>query len=133
MLKRYIFTTALALLGGFFLFAAEAAAQTERPADREIRYRIRFAPGKSGAVVKRRIRLGTAHVYSLRAAAGQEMTVTLTTGGDTSFTIYAPAEGIIETADGVTTWRGTLPSTGEYLIAVGTDRTADYTLTVRIR
>ena len=40
---------------------------------------------------------------------------------------------IIEGADGVKDWEGSLPETGQYIIHVGTDVTAAYTLEVTIR
>ena len=114
-----------------FCFSFETNAQ--RPMDKEVRQTIRFARGKSSAVIKKRIPLGTTHLYTLLAREGQTMTVILTTGNQTSFTIFSPSDQIIEGADGETMWRGMLDETGNYLITIGTDRTANYTLEVYIK
>lgn len=82
---------------------------------------------------KKQIRKGTSHQYRLRAREGQNMTVILKTGKQTSFTVFAPTTGIIEGADGETMWRGMLSETGEFLIVIGTDVTANYTLEVWIK
>ncbi len=123
------------LIAGFiavtFCFSFDANAQ--RPMDKEVRQTIRFARGKSSAVIKKRIPLGTTHLYTLSAREGQTMTVILTTGNQTSFTVFSPSDGIIEGADGETMWRGMLNESGTYLISIGTDRTANYTLEVYIK
>ena len=131
MKKHILMTGLLAVLFGLSM-TTDVRAQ-DRPADTEVRYNVRFAKGKSDAVYKKRIRLGTSHIYTLRAREGQDMTVILTTGNRTSFTIYSPTEGIIEDADGETMWRGMLNESGEYVIAIGTDKTANYTLEIYIR
>lgn len=94
---------------------------------------LRFARGRTTAVVSDTVRLCTSHEFRLRARAGQTMSVNLATGRRTSLTIYAPASGIVEGADGVKTWSGELPEDGEYTIQIGTDATAKYTLEVTIR
>ena len=60
------------------------------------------------------------------------MAVVLNTGDDTSFTISALASGILEGADGVRQTVVELPETGEYVIQIGTDVTANYSLEVTI-
>src|SRR5687767_2480043 len=114
-----------------FSFSFEADAQ--RQMDKEVRQTIRFARGKSSAVIRKRIPLGTTHLYTLRAGEGQTMTVILNTGNQTSFTIFSPSDQILEGADGETMWRGMLDESGTYLITIGTDRTANYTLEVYIK
>jgi hypothetical protein len=111
--------------------APTPAAQCPRQ-DTPIFKRIRFARGRTTAVVRDTIRLCTSHEYRLRARAGQTMSVHLATGRRTSFIIYSASEHL-EGADGVTDWSGELPETGEYTIAIGTDATARYTLEVTIR
>jgi hypothetical protein len=111
---------------------APAAAQC-RTTDRNIPKQVRFARGRTTAVIKDTVRLCTAHEYYLRATGGQTMTVHLATGKRTSFSVYAPTGDIIEGADGVKDWEGSLPETGQYIIHVGTDATAAYTLEVTIR
>ena len=123
--------TRLLIVLSFFLltlcgFSSEARAQDVTT----VNQKIVFKRGASSAIIKKRIRKGTSHEYRLRAREGQNMTVILTTGRRTSFTVYAPTEGIIEGADGETMWRGMLNETGEYVIVIGTDVTANYTLEV---
>jgi hypothetical protein len=112
--------------------AAVTAVQC-RGTDRNIPKQVRFGRGRTTAVIKDTVRLCTAHEYYLRASGGQSMSVNLATGKRTSFSIYAPTGDIIEGADGVKDWSGSLPETGQYLIHVGTDATAAYTLEVTIR
>jgi hypothetical protein len=112
---------------------ASAAPAQCRGTDRNIQKQVRFARGRTTAVIKDTVRLCTAHEYYLRATSGQTMTVHLATGSRTSFSIYAPTGDIIEDADGVKDWNGSLPETGQYIIHIGTDATAAYTLEVTIR
>ena len=93
---------------------------------------IRFNRGSISATVASKIVRGTSHIYRVRARAGQEMAVVLNTGDDTSFTISARSAGILEGADGVRQTVVELPETGEYVIQIGTDVTADYSLEVTI-
>ncbi|HJQ32747.1 MAG TPA: hypothetical protein VJ866_11225 [Pyrinomonadaceae bacterium] len=120
---------------GTFMKAApsEPAAVQCRTTDRNIPKQVRFARGRTTAVIKDTVRLCTAHEYYLRAKGGQSMTVHLATGSRTSFSVYAPTGDIIEGADGVKDWEGSLPETGQYIIHIGTDATAAYTLEVTIR
>ena len=111
---------------------ATAAFQC-RGTDRNVPKQLRFARGRTTAVIKDTVRLCTAHEYYLRATGGQTMTIHLATGKRTSFSVYAPTGDIIEGADGVKDWEGSLPETGKYIIHVGTDATAAYTLEVTIR
>ncbi|HEX5706457.1 MAG TPA: hypothetical protein VFX96_04140 [Pyrinomonadaceae bacterium] len=103
-----------------------------RGTDRVIPKRVRFARGRTTAVIKDTVRLCTSHEYTLRARAGQMMSVHLATGNQTSFSVYSPSNPL-EGADGVKDWEGELPDTGEYTISIGTDATARYTLEVTIR
>jgi len=57
----------------------------------------------------------------------------LRNGRQTSFTVFSPINGIIEGADGETMWRGLLNESGEFLIVIGTDATADYRLEIYIK
>ena len=114
-----------------------AAARTTavaqcRDMDRAITRQVNFARGRTTAVIKNTVRLCTSHEWVLRARQGQTMSVHLATGKKTSFTVQSPS-GTIEDADGVKDWSGELPESGEYIIIVGTDATAAYTLEVTIR
>jgi hypothetical protein len=113
--------------------AATAAAAQCRGTDRVIPKQIRFARGRTTAVIKDTVRLCTGHEYRLRARAGQTMTVHLAAGSRTSFTLHTPAGDTPEGADGSKDWSGELPETGEYTVSIGTDATAAYTLEVTIR
>lgn len=130
---RNFFCFALLLIISFTsIHTTAVGAQTNRPQDKEIRQTIRFARGATSTVLRKQIKLGTSHVYTLRAREGQVLTVSLKTGNKTSMSIYAPTSGIIEEADGIKRWTGTLSESGEYTIVVGTDATANYTLNVSI-
>jgi hypothetical protein len=126
--------TRLLIVLSFFLltlcgFSFEVKAQDVTT----VNQKITFKRGASSAIIKKQVRKGTSHQYRIRAREGQNMTVILNTGKRTSFTVYAPTEGIIEGADGETMWRGMLNESGEYVIVIGTDVTANYTLEVYIK
>jgi hypothetical protein len=110
------------------LFATQISAQDRITIDRQ----IRFARGSNATVLRGRIARGTSHIYRVRAREGQEMAVVLKTGDDTSFTISGWNSGILEGADGVRQTVVELPETGEYVIQIGTDVTANYTLEITI-
>ena len=98
--------------------------------DVSVRKQLRFARGRTTAVVRDGIKLCTSHDYYLRARRGQRMSVHLVAGKKTSFTVYAPTDRL---SDGAWDWTGELPEDGEYQISIGTDVTARYTLEVTIR
>ena len=104
-----------------------------RGTDRTIPKTVRFARGRTTAVIKDTVRLCTSHEFRLRARQGQTMSVHLATGRKTSFTLYTPSGDIVPDADGVKDWSGELQDNGEYVINIGTDATAPYTLEVTIR
>ena len=124
-------TALLAPPGAAAPLAHGAASQCPRE-DTPIRKQIRFARGRTTAVIKDTVRLCTSHEYYLRARRGQRMSVHLVAGDRTSFSLYAPTEPL-DDADGVKDWEGDLPESGQYQITVGTDATARYTLEVTIR
>lgn len=97
-----------------------------------INQKITFKRGTSSVIIKKQIRKGTSHQYRIRAREGQNMTVILNTGRRTSFTVLSLNQGILEGAD-ETRWCGMLNETGEYLIVIGTDVTANYTLEVYVK
>ena len=109
-----------------------SAAQC-RGTDRTIPRQIRFARGRTTAVIKTTVRLCTSHEYHLRASQGQTMSIHLATGKRTSFTLQTPSGDTVPDADGVKDWSGELQDNGDYTIIVGTDATAAYTLEVTIR
>lgn len=94
--------------------------------------RIEFAPGTSGASVSGAVARGTTNRYVLGAAAGQTMSVSLSSvEGNARFSIAAP-DGLLIAVEEVAT-EVVLPADGDYVIEVGTDRGgAEYTLDVTI-
>jgi hypothetical protein len=124
----------LLIVSSFFLltcyvFSFEVKAQDVTT----VNQRIAFSRGADSAIIKKQIRKGTSHQYRILVRAGQNMMVGLRTGKQTSFTVYAPAKGIIEGANGQINWGGMLSKTGEYIIVIGTNATANYTLKVYIK
>src|ERR1700761_7319379 len=114
------------------IFASGAPAAEPVPTPKP----IFFARGSSSGTVGGHVLRGDRALYSLKAAAGQTLTVTLTTPDDNAvFQIYEPdtavgrdADGLLEfkgpalhgAADGedATRWSGRLPRAGTYLIVV---------------
>lgn len=125
----YKFIISCCFLLIFFVFSFEIDAQDRTTIDQ----RITFKRGANSAVIKKQIRQGTSHQFRLSARRGQEMTVILTTGKRTSFTISNLTDGIIEGADGKTMWKGMITRSGDYYILIGTDATANYTLEVYVK
>lgn len=101
--------------------------------DRAIHQTLRFKPGTGQTSLAKRISRGTSHVYHLQARRGQYMAVILDAVENTSFTIYSTRSGQLDGADGVHDWDGKLRESGEYLIEIGTDVSANYILTVTIK
>ena len=104
-----------------------------RHTDQTIPKQIKFARGRTTAVIKDTVRLCTSHEYHLRARRGQTMSIHLATGKRTSFSLLTPSGDTVGGADGVKDWSGELMDNGDYTIVVATDATAAYTLEVTIR
>ena len=113
--------------------ASIPAAVQCRHADQTIPKTIKFARGRTTAVIKDTVRLCTSHEYHLRARQGQTMSIHLATGKRTSFSLLTPSGDTVGDADGVKDWSGELQDNGDYTIIVATDATAAYTLEVTIR
>jgi hypothetical protein len=100
--------------------------------------RVRFARGRTTAVLKGAVVRGTQDRYLLGARAGQTMTVHITSREQNAvFVILGPdataLEGTEEGADAID-WTGELPLSGDYSIWVSPSRgNATYTLEVTIR
>ena len=94
---------------------------------------LRFQRSSIGTTVSGRIARDTTHRYRVQAREGQQMAVVLKTGNKTSLTIYGNSAGILEGADEVRRTLVELPETGEFLIEIGTDANANYTLEVTIK
>ena len=112
---------------------------------------IFFATGSTSGTAGGRVLSGARDLYSVKAMAGQTLTVTLTTPDDNAvFQVYVPgttvgrdSDGLLEfhgkalhgAADGedATRWSGRLPKSGTYLIVVGGTRgNARYSMDVKI-
>jgi len=81
---------------------------------------VRFAKGKSSAVVKGTAQAYTTYAYTLRASEGQEMNVSLVSPNDNVyFTVFSPGGlGAFSGEDDLTDWTDMLPKTGTYKIMV---------------
>ncbi|HTR88041.1 MAG TPA: hypothetical protein VMI56_26395 [Reyranella sp.] len=112
---------------------------------------IFFAKGASRGTVGGHVLRGARDLYSLKAAAGQIMTINMTAPDDNAvFQIYEPGTSIARDADGLlefrgkalhgaadgedaTRWNGRLTHSGTYIIVVGSTRgNARYSLDVTI-
>jgi hypothetical protein len=95
--------------------------------------RIEFAPGADGATIEDGVVSGTTNRYHLRAAAGQSMAIVVESlEANAVFSVFAP-DGTLISNPGVTTFAGTLPTTGDYLVEVATVRgNATYRMDVQI-
>jgi hypothetical protein len=122
------------LIATLFLLAALTGAMAQK--GRSVVRRVNFPHGRTTVVLKGTVKRGLSHDYLLRARAGQNMTVHLTTNASgMSLTILKP-DG--ETwLDDIKDWSGELPSTGTYRINVLPDTTTgqptSYSLEVMIR
>ena len=95
--------------------------------------RIRFARGASSAVVEDAVVRGTRDIYLLGAREGQTMIINITSlEKNAVFDIQAPNGELLK--EEATSWRGVLPSSGDYSVIVGGTRgNASYKLEVTIR
>ena len=103
-----------------------------------INKRVKFARGKSSAVLSNSVIRGDEDTYIVGAKAGQKMSVKVSSvERNAVFFIEKPGGGYLENAgegDGHTVWRGTLPSDGDYKIIVVAYRgNASYKLSVTIK
>jgi hypothetical protein len=139
-----VMTFVLALLLGA---AAAAGAAEPVPTPKMIFFATGSTRGSTGGHVVR----GARDLYSVKAIAGQAMTVTITAPDDNAvFQIYEPGTQVGRDADGLlqftgkalsraddgddaTRWSGRLPRTGTYLIVIGSTRGyARYSMDVKI-
>jgi hypothetical protein len=100
--------------------------------------RVKFARGRTTAVLRGAVVRGTQDRYILGARGGQTMIVHITSREKNAvFTILGPdATALAGTEEGVdaTDWTGELPLSGDYSIWVSPSRgNATYTLEVTIR
>jgi hypothetical protein len=100
--------------------------------------RVRFAKGRTTAVLKGAVIRATKDRYILGAGGGQTMIVHVTSlEKNAVFYIMAPDGSMLNGAndeDDATDWEGELPANGDYSIYVSPSRgNATYTLEVTIR
>ena len=100
--------------------------------------RIKFAKGKSSAVLANSVIRGDEDTYLIRAKGGQKMSVKISSvERNAAFFIEKPGGGFLENAgegDDQTIWKGTLPGDGDYkIIVAGTRGNATYKLSVTIK
>jgi len=112
---------------------------------------IFFASGSTRGTAGGHVLRGNRNLYSVKAAVGRTMTVTITAPNDNAvFQIYELGTQIGRDADGLlqftgkalanaddgddaTRWSGPVPRTGTYLIVIGSTRgNARYTMDVKI-
>ena len=126
-MKRFI-VTLLALL---LVTAPTAWAQK----------RVKFPPGRTTVVLKGKTTGGPSESggmnpvsYALRARQGQQMTLHLTSAKKNAvFGLYAPGMDLVEGAQNVADWSGTLPKTGDYeIIVFPQDEVTNTTFTLEV-
>ena len=87
---------------------------------------VKFPPGRTTVVLKGRTTGGPSEsggmdpiAYHLKARKGQTMTLHLTSAKKNAvFGVYSPGMNLIEGAQTISDWSGTLPKTGTYEIIV---------------
>ena len=133
-LLRNIWMPMLALLCSVNVSIAAAGIQSKP---------VQFAKGLSSATIQGTIKGDQTIDYTLRAKAGQTMSVMLKTGNDANyFNVLPPGSNDVAIFVGSINgnqWSGTLPADGEYKLrvylmrsAARRNETANYTLTVGI-
>ncbi len=119
------------LLALFLMIAPTAWAQK----------RVKFPPGRTTVVLKGKTTGGPSESggmnpvsYVLRASKGQQMTLHLTSAKDNAvFGLYAPGMDLVEGAQSVAEWSGTLPKTGDYeIIVFPQDEVTNTTFTLEV-
>ncbi len=132
------FRMLLAAVASLFLMAFSLAH-----ADEIETRAVQFAQGKSSATIKGSLKGDQTIDYTLRARAGQTMSVKLATkNGANHFNVLPPGsndEALFVGSSGGNEWSGALPVDGEYKVrvylmrsAARRNETANYTLTVGI-
>lgn len=103
--------------------------------------RVRFPKGKTSVVLKGRTTGGPSEsggmdpiTYTFRARKGQRLTLNLTSEKKNAvFGVYAPGMDLVEGAQTVNDWNGTLPKTGQYeIIVFPEDEATDTNFTLKI-
>lgn len=106
--------------------------------------RVKFPPGRTTVVLKGRTTGGPSEsggmdpiAYRLRARKGQQMSLNLVSAKKNAvFGVYLPGMDLLEGAQNVKSWSGTLPKSGDYEIIVFPEdemTNTTFTLEVTIR
>ena len=131
-----------ALLSCLFAAVALVAAPSLAQSD-IVKHPVQFAKGKSGTTIKGSLTGDQTVDYTVRARAGQTMSVKLTTRhGANYFNVLPPGSdnvAIFVGSTGGNEWSGALPSDGDYTLrvylmrsAARRNESAPYTLTVSV-
>jgi len=127
-MRKFITATIIALL----LLTTPASAKI---------IRVKFPKGRTTVILKNKTTGGPSEsggmdpiAYHVRARRGQEMTLHLTSAKQNAvFGVYAPGMDLIEGAQTMKDWTGTLPKTGEYeIIVFPEDETTNTTFTLEL-
>jgi hypothetical protein len=103
--------------------------------------RVKFPKGRTTVILKNTTTGGPSEsggmdpiAYHVRARKGQQMTLHLTSAKHNAvFGVYAPGMDLIEGAQSVKDWTGTLPKTGDYeIIVFPEDETTNTTFTLEL-
>ena len=128
----------------FLIASALALASLAAPASADIRTKpVQFKAGTSSATIKGTLKGDQTIDYTLRARAGQTMSVSFSPSNDAAyFNVLPPGstgEAIFIGSTSGNEWTGTLPADGEYKLrtylmrsAARRNESASYTLTVAI-
>ena len=101
-----------------------------KPASR----RVQFRRGSSSTTLQGRVSIALPDTLIVGARAGQVMTVQLTSPRKSARFMLMTSRTTMSLADNTTSWTGTLPETGDYLILVeADDKGATYSMTITIK
>ena len=96
--------------------------------------RVQFRRGASSATVQGKVSIALSDTWVIGARAGQVMTVQLTSPRGSVRFMLMTSRTTTSLADNTTSWTGTLPETGDYLILVDTGaKAATYSMTISIK
>lgn len=120
-----------------FIVAGGAKATPEPPGPGGLTTTVKFRKGRSSATYKNAVIRGERNTYVLGAAAGQQMSVSISSLEDNAvFQIRGPNGYLPGAGPGTDrkSWSGQLPANGKYRVIVGGTRgNATYTVTFSIR
>ena len=103
----------------FLIFGAAQTASAQNMSGSVVTKQVKFAKGKSSAVLKESAKYAMSYIYEIRVRKGQTATLNLAgKNSELSFSLIAPDEETVEDAFGVTDWAGKLAQSGKYTIVV---------------